>query len=246
MPRFSTRVRKQPKQPGSNGITDALIRKYEKYVRRIDDDSIGELKFRESEDISRAREALRIAGNKLGRDLIIERPRGVQDVLLFRLREKPRIDPMATVRTRMIATWNLSQAEADRIFGVGMLPQAISELDEATDLLHRYLKADRNTGGCAQPSSSARWNVAVGDTGAGRHGEVADDMSRHVPVRQGTRLTVECNARPFRTPTHGAGSPIRHGTIHSIRVRSASRGSLEPSGRRQMRSWSTRTWRRHA
>lgn len=143
MPRFSTRMMKQPKKPGINGITDALIRKYEKYIQRIDDDSMGELKFRESEDISRAREALRIAGNKLGRDLIIGRPRGVQDVLRFRLREKPRTNPMATVRTRMIAAWNLSQAEADRIFGGGMLPQTIFELAEATDLLHRYLRADR-------------------------------------------------------------------------------------------------------
>ena len=143
MPRFSTRLLKQPEKRGTNGITDALIRKYEKYIQRIDDDSIGELKFRESEDISRAREALRIAGNNLGRDLIIGRPPGVQDVLRFRLREKPRTDPMTTVRTRMTATWYLSQAEADRIFGVGMHPQALSELDEATNLLHRYLRADR-------------------------------------------------------------------------------------------------------
>ena len=151
MPRFSL---KQPKEPGTNGITDALISKYEKYIQRIDDDSIGELKFRESEDISRAREALRIAGNKLEPGLIIRRPPGVQSVLRFHLREKLRTDPTATVRTRMIATWNLSRAEADRIFGVtrsasgnwrqlGMHPQAISELNEATDLLHRYLREDR-------------------------------------------------------------------------------------------------------
>ena len=154
MPRFSTRLVKQPKKPGTNGISDALVRKYEKYIQRINDDSIGVLEFRESEDISRAREALRIAGNKLGRDLIIRRPRGVQDVLRFRLRDKSRAAPMATVRTRTIATWDLKQAEADRIFGAsrsvfdmwrqpGMLPQAISELDAATSLLHRYLRADR-------------------------------------------------------------------------------------------------------
>ena len=154
MPRFSTRLVKQPKKPGTNGISDALVRKYEKYIQRINDDSIGVLEFRESEDISRAREALRIAGNKLGRDLIIRRPRGVQDVLRFRLRDKSRAAPMATVRTRTIATWDLSESEADRIFGVsrsvvdkwrqpGMLPQAISELDAATSLLHRYLRADR-------------------------------------------------------------------------------------------------------
>jgi hypothetical protein len=154
MPRFSTRLLKQPKKPGTDGISGALVRKYEKYIQCIDDDSIGELKFRESEDISRAREALRIAGNKLGRDLIIRRPRGVQDVLRFRLRDKSRAAAMATVRTRTIATWDLSEAEADRIFGAsrsvfdmwrqpGMLPQAISELDAATSLLHRYLRADR-------------------------------------------------------------------------------------------------------
>jgi hypothetical protein len=154
MPRFSTRLVKQPKKSGTNGISDALVRKYEKYIQRINDDSIGVLEFRESEDISRAREALRIAGNKLGRDLIIRRPRGVQDVLRFRLRDKSRAAPMATVRTRTIATWDLSEAEADRIFGAsrsvfdmwrqpGMLPQAISELDAATSLLHRYLRADR-------------------------------------------------------------------------------------------------------
>ena len=89
MPRFSTRLVKQPKKPVTKGISDALVRKYETYIQRIDHDSLGELKFRESEDVSRAREALRIASNKLGRDLIIQRPRGVRDVLLFRLRDKP-------------------------------------------------------------------------------------------------------------------------------------------------------------
>ena len=144
MPRFSTRLVKQPKKPGTDGISGALVRKYEKYIQCIDDDSIGELKFRESEDIFRAREALRSAGNKLGRDLIIRRPQGVHDVLQFRLRDKPVAAAMATVRTRTIATWDLSEAEADRIFGAqGMLPQAISELDAATSLLYRYLRHDR-------------------------------------------------------------------------------------------------------
>ena len=63
MPRFSTRLVKQPKKPGTDGISGALVRKYEKYIQCIDDE------FRESEDIFRAREALRSAGNKLGRDL---------------------------------------------------------------------------------------------------------------------------------------------------------------------------------
>lgn len=83
MPRFSIRLVKEVKE---QGVTDALIEKYEKYVQRIDGNSVGQLKFRESEDIGLAREALRQAGNKLGRDLIIRRPRGVENVLEFRLR----------------------------------------------------------------------------------------------------------------------------------------------------------------
>ena len=83
MPRFSIRLVKEVKE---QGVTDALIEKYEKYVQRIDGNSVGQLKFRESEDISLARAALRQAGNKLGRDLIVRRPRGVENVLEFRLR----------------------------------------------------------------------------------------------------------------------------------------------------------------
>ena len=83
MPRFSTRLVKEVKEPG---VTDTLVDKYEKYVQRIDGNSVGVLKFRESEDIALAREALRLAGDKLGRDLIVRRPRGVENVLEFRLR----------------------------------------------------------------------------------------------------------------------------------------------------------------
>jgi hypothetical protein len=83
MPRFSTRLVKEVKEPG---VTDTLVEKYEKYVQRIDGNSVGVLKFRESEDIALAREALRLAGNKRGRDLIVRRPRGVENVLEFRLR----------------------------------------------------------------------------------------------------------------------------------------------------------------
>jgi hypothetical protein len=83
MPRFSTRLVKEVKEPG---VTDTLVEKYEKYVQRIDGNSVGVLKFRESEDIALAREALRLAGDKLGRDLIVRRPRGVENVLEFRLR----------------------------------------------------------------------------------------------------------------------------------------------------------------
>ena len=83
MPRFSKRQIKEVKEPG---ITDAVVEKYQKYVESIDGNSVGVLKFRESEDISLAREALRLAGNKLDRDLIIRRARGVENVLEFRLR----------------------------------------------------------------------------------------------------------------------------------------------------------------
>ena len=180
MPRFSTRLVKQPKKPGTDGISGALVRKYEKYIQCIDDDSIGELKFRESEDIFRAREALRSAGNKLGRDLIIRRPRGVQDVLRFRLRDEPVAASrtpsfsrfggytLATVRAQTIATWDLNEAETGRIFGVswsavdqwrqqGVLTQAISDLDAATSLLCHYLKPDRIPVVVRRPIPACDW-----------------------------------------------------------------------------------------
>ena len=83
MPRFSTRLVKEVKDPG---VTNALVEKYDKYVQRVDGNSVGVLKFRDSEDIALAREALRVAAGKQGRDLIIRRPRGVDNVLEFRLR----------------------------------------------------------------------------------------------------------------------------------------------------------------
>lgn len=83
MPRFSTRLLKDVKK---TGVTDSLVEKYEKYVQRIDGNSVGVLKFRESEDIALAREAVVAAGAKLGHDLIVRRPRGVENVLEFRMR----------------------------------------------------------------------------------------------------------------------------------------------------------------
>ena len=83
MPRFSIRPLKEVKE---QGVTDALVEKYEKYVQRIDGNSVGELRFRESEDMSLARQALTLAGKKLGHDLIIRRPRGVENVLTIRLK----------------------------------------------------------------------------------------------------------------------------------------------------------------
>ncbi len=89
MPRFSIRSLKAVKEPS---VTGALVEKYEKYVQQIDDGNAGVLKFRESEDLTVARDALRAAGEKLGRDLIIRRPRGVENVLEFRLRKPGKSD----------------------------------------------------------------------------------------------------------------------------------------------------------
>ena len=83
MPRFSTRPVKEAKE---KGVTKADVEKYEKYVQGIDANSVGVLKFRESEDINHARGALNAAADKLGTKLIIRRPRGVPNVLEFRLR----------------------------------------------------------------------------------------------------------------------------------------------------------------
>ena len=83
MPRFSIRPLKEVKE---QGVTDALVEKYEKYVQKIDGNSLGELRFRESEDMSLARQALALAGKKLGHDLIVRRPRGVENVLTIRLK----------------------------------------------------------------------------------------------------------------------------------------------------------------
>ena len=156
MPRFATRsIRK-------SGVSDALLKKYEKYVQRIDDDSIGSLKFRESEDISVARKALRTAGKKLGRDLIIRRPRGINNVLQFWLPDKKRATGEAgsivrhdrLVRERTIEIWRLNRDETDHIFDgphsvvckwrqSEVFSEALAELDAATALLYHYLKPDR-------------------------------------------------------------------------------------------------------
>jgi predicted acylesterase/phospholipase RssA len=85
MPRFTTRLVKEVQEPT---VTDSLVQKYGAYISRIDGNSVGVLKFRESEDITLAREALRLAAEKQGKDLIIRRPRGVDGVLEFRLRNR--------------------------------------------------------------------------------------------------------------------------------------------------------------
>lgn len=154
MPRFATR------SIGRSGIPDVLLKKYEKYVQSIDDDTFGSLKFHESEDLALARKALRMAGSKLGRDLTIWRPRGVNNVLQFRLPDKKRTTGQANsivhdrLRKRTIGIWRLNKAETDRIFEgpdsvVGkwrqseVISEALAELDAATDLLCHYLKPDR-------------------------------------------------------------------------------------------------------
>ncbi|MCY4483650.1 MAG: hypothetical protein OXC12_12280 [Spirochaetaceae bacterium] len=83
MPRFSIR---QPTEVKEKGVTKALVEKYEKYIGRIEGAAVGQLTFRESEDINQAREALRAAADKQGVDLIIRRPRGVDNRLEFRRR----------------------------------------------------------------------------------------------------------------------------------------------------------------
>lgn len=83
MPRFSIRP---PKEVKEKGVTKALVEKYETYVQRIEGAAVGQLTFRESEDIVLAREALKAAAEKQGVDLIIRRPRGVDNRLEFRRR----------------------------------------------------------------------------------------------------------------------------------------------------------------
>jgi hypothetical protein len=83
MPRFTIRPAKEVQE---KGVTKALVEKYEKYIVRIEGSAVGQLTFRESEDINLAREALRAAAEKQGIDLIVRRPRGVDNRLEFRLR----------------------------------------------------------------------------------------------------------------------------------------------------------------
>lgn len=166
MPQFAIR---SIKENGKSHITDTLLKRYEKYVQSIDDRNVGILKFRESEDISLARKALRLAGNEMDLDLIIWRPRGINE-LQFRLRDKTRTAiesdsrrtektignrrDMMTAREETIRVWGLDSFEIDRIFDGpksvvdkwrrhGFLPDAIADLDATTDRLRRYLKQDR-------------------------------------------------------------------------------------------------------
>lgn len=122
-------------------------------MRRLDGESVGVLKFRETEDIESARRALRLAGEKLSRPVTIRRPRGVRDVLKFRLSSgetylhtgSGQIAP--GVRHRTMKVWGLTPRQVENTFGAlqsGTDVQcAVSDLTAATDLLVRYLKADR-------------------------------------------------------------------------------------------------------
>ena len=151
MPRFAIRPSKPAKRPAD--ISGALVARYERYVRRLEGESIGELKFRESEDIEAARRALRLASEKLSRPIIIRRPRGDGNILELRLKigEKD-VSPGSCqiapgVRDRTIQVWGLTPTQADDTFGALQsstdLQCAISDLTAATDLLVRYLKTDR-------------------------------------------------------------------------------------------------------
>lgn len=161
MPRFAIR---SIKENGRSRITDPLLKRYEKYVQSIDDRNVGILKFRESEDISLARKALRLAGDEMDLDLIIWRPRGINE-LQFRLRDKKRSaiemdrysrhqGGLMAAREKTVRIWRLDRSEITHIFDGsnsvvhkwrqhGFLRDAIADLDEATDLLCLYLKQDR-------------------------------------------------------------------------------------------------------
>ena len=151
MPRFAILPIKQPKGPAHT--SDALVSRYEKYVRRLDGESVGVLKFRDNEDIEAARRALLLAGERLSRPVTIRRPRGVGNVLRFRLRNgETYLSPASRqiapeVRHRTMKVWGLTPRQVENAFGAlqsGTDVQcAVSDLTAATDLLVRYLKADR-------------------------------------------------------------------------------------------------------
>ena len=154
MPRFAIRSIRQAKTP--TDVSGALVARYEGYVRRLEGELVGVLEFRESEDIEAARRALRLASEKLSRPVSIRRPRGVRNKLEFRLRNGGtylppgsfQVDP--EVRHRTMRVWGLTPREVQDIFGALQsstnLQRAISDLTTATDLLVRYLKADRIPG----------------------------------------------------------------------------------------------------
>lgn len=154
MPRFVIRTSKQARRPAD--ISAALVAKYEKYVRRLENDSaesVGQLTFLEDEDVEAARRALRLAGESLSRPITIRRPRDSRNILEFRLNSrKTRLPPGSRdiapeVRHRTMRVWGLTPRQVDGTLGALQsstdLKRAISDLTAATDLLVRYLKADR-------------------------------------------------------------------------------------------------------
>lgn len=151
MPRFAIRPNNQAKRP--EYISDALVTRYEKYVRRLEGESIGVLEFRKSENIEAARRALRLAGEKLSRPVTIRRPRGVRNILEFRLKIEQAHLPSGScqiapeVRHRTMNVWGLTARQVDNTLGAlhssTDVQCAVSELTAATDLLVRYLKAER-------------------------------------------------------------------------------------------------------
>ena len=151
MPRFAILPIKQAKRLAD--VSHVMVARYEKYVRRLDGESVGVLEFRESEDIEAARRALRVASEKLSRPVTIRRPRGVRNILEFRLKSEETHLPRGScqiapeVRHRTAKVWGLTPRQVQDTFGAlqsSTDPQcAISDLTAATDLLVRYLKADR-------------------------------------------------------------------------------------------------------
>ena len=151
MPRFAILPIKQANRLAD--VSHAMVARYEKYVRRLDGESVGVLEFRESEDIEAARRALRVAGERLSRPVTIRRPRGVSNTLEVRLKSEETCPPRGScqiapeVLHRTAEVWGLTPRQVEDTCGALQsstnLQCAISDLTAATDLLVRYLKADR-------------------------------------------------------------------------------------------------------
>ena len=69
-------------------ITEALIEKYQRFVGRVTGDSVGVLKYPDSESLETGREALKMAAQRSNRTgLIARKPPNTKGVLEFRFRE---------------------------------------------------------------------------------------------------------------------------------------------------------------
>lgn len=82
MPVFSQQP-KETKKPGRPGIPQEIVDEYKQYVQELEKGSIGRLEFKQDEDITQARKALKEAGIQLKKQVKIRKPRGEDGVLLF-------------------------------------------------------------------------------------------------------------------------------------------------------------------